>query len=811
MPIIDASKQSNMTVRLALGEPACLHWTEEGRPEELQRLSYSQVRFTWNDVRLFDGNLLMQEPSVEEDMEGISFSAYDRWEWLNNHIFTKGNTSKIHYNDKDQGDSMKTCAQIMTEILNQAIADGWGCTYGSLASMTLVPPRLNFYGTSYGEAIYQVLYMQADHQAYIDNSTKVFTLVNFNALDEKSIYLGKLNNAVGTLEGSKFNVKSANLRLNLSGCKTKAILEGGSTIYQLTEELTLDSEEGRYRYWKASHANWLNTLVNNSGQITQNPPTVVIQVEKRINSGAWNEVEWRVGSSMNPKTGVVKTGDYTIHSLDFSHGYAHAQPMTTVYRAKRVTVTYAYEGSPIYKTYTADDSTAHQFGYDAVLYINQDGMRQVYVEGQSCVRNDLDQMDTMVKLLLTTLKDEKLEGSVVLDMGEKDTADVLWKQGQKVKIEYSINDVWTDRFARIQNIEYRFDTREVTLGLTSDRLPFGGSAYETMMRAKIAEKANEESTESWTQLSQTQTLPDFTEYQEEDVVLQNHIHNDEEDMGGPLDEDETKVYIGGELKALKELGGGGAYNIGIITADNGNGTYNLKEYLHEAKTWSNVAHPGGSATGGDFDINDGVLLVSDYNGNTKIAGASTIDFRIVQITADNGNGTYNVKEYQNEGTTWSSVRALNDSGSGGYYKVDDYVVMSKSYEGNPRLVDLAGGGNYWVVKISQDKGNGTYNATGYDGGIGWYNLPALNDSGSGGYYKVNDYAMVFKSHAGNAVLVDLVKSNFLELKDTPSDYTGKKNMVPVVNNGEDALEFKYAPIRLTTAPPSPENGDMWLV
>ena len=560
MPILDASHQRDMTVRLALGQPACLHWTEEGRPENLQRLSYSQVRFTWNDVRLFDGNLLMQEPSVEEDSEGVTFDAYDRWEWLNNHIFTKSDTSKIHYNDKDQGDSMKTCAQIMTEILDQAVADGWGCTYASLASMTLVPPRLNFYGTSYGEAIYQVLYMQADHNAYIENSTKVFTLVNFNALDEKSIYLGKLNNAVGTLEGSNFNVKSANLRLNLSGCKTRAILEGGSKIYQITEELAMDSESGHYRYWNASHANWLNTLVNSSGEITQNPPIVTIQVEKQYDGGAWKEVKWKVGSSMNPLTGVIKTGDYTIHSLDFSHGYAAARPVTTIYRAKTVTVTYAYEGTPIYKRYTASDSTAHQFGYNADLYINQDGMRQVSIDG-STVRNDLDQMDSMVNLLLTTMKDEKLEGTVVLDMGEKDTADVLWKQGQKVKIEYSINDVWTDRFARINNIEYRFDTREVTLGLTSDRLPFGGSAYEAMMRAKIAEKANQESTESWTQLSQGYELSGDSGGipVEEDEVLTPHIHDEEENadgllsQGGPLDDTETKVYIGGELKSLKDL------------------------------------------------------------------------------------------------------------------------------------------------------------------------------------------------------------------------------------------------------------------
>ena len=809
MPIIDASKQSNMTVRLALGEPACLHWTEEGRPEELQRPSYSKVHFTWNSIKLFDGNLLTQEPGIEENREGITFSAYDKWEWLNNHIFTNGSTSKIHFNDKDQGDSMKTCAQIMTEILNQAIADGWGCTYGSLASMTLVPPRLNFYGSTYGAAIYQVLYMQADHQAYIDNATKIFTLVNFNALEQKSIYLGQLNTAVGTLEGSNFNVKSANLRLNLAGCKTKAILEGGSVIRQLTEELTLDHEEGRYRYWNANHSNWLQNLLDNTGAFTQEKPTVTIQVEKQYDGGAWTEVEWGVSSSMNPLTGVVKTGDYRIHSLEFSHGYQNARPVLTIYRAKRVTVTYAYEGDPIYKTYTADHSTAHQFGYDAVLYLNQEGMRQAYIDGAK-VRDDLDQMDAMVKLLLTTLKDEKLEGTVVLDMGEKDTADVLWKQGQKVKIEYSINNVWTDRFARIQNIEYRFDTREVTLGLTSDRLPFGGSAYEAMIRAKIAERANQRSEQTWIQLSQTQVIPDFPDFDEEDIPLQNHIHNDEEDMGGPLDEDETKVYIGGVLKSLKEIGGGGAYSIGIITTDNGNGTYNLKQYLHEATTWSNVAHPGGSATGGDFDVDAVVLLVSDYNGNTKICGASTVDFRIVQITIDNGNGTYNVKEYQNEGTTWSNVLALNDSGSGGYYAVDDYVVMSKSYEGNPRLVDLAGGGNYWVVRISQDNENGTYNATGYAGGIGWNNLPALNDSGSGGYYKVNDYAMVFKSHAGNAVLVDLASGSFLNLADTPSDYTGQAKMALVVNDAEDALEFGYTLVRLQSVPDTPANGDMWL-
>ena len=553
MPTLDASKQKGMTVRLALGQPACLHWREEGRPENLQRLSYSQVRFTWNTVRLFDGNLLMQEPSVEEDSEGVTFDAYDKWEWLNNHVFTKSTTSKIHYNDKDLGDSILTCAEIMTEILDQAITDGWGCTKGDLSSMTLTPPRLNFFGTTYGEAIYQVLYMQADHNAYIDNSTQIFTLVDFNSLTEKSIYLGKLNNAVGTLSGSNFNVKSANLRINLSGCKTKAILEGGNTYNQLTETLTFDKEEDSNRYFNAAHANWLNTLMNSSGAFTQDSPTVTIQVETQYNGGDWSEIEWGLNSTINPETGVVKVQNSTHNHLVWTHG-GGTSTVPINYRAKSVTVTYAYEGDPIFKTYTADDSTAHQFGYDADLYVNEQGMRQVKIDGVT-VRDDLDQMDDMVNLLLTTLKDEKLEGTVVLDMGEKDTADVLWKQGQKVKIEYSINDTWTDRFARVNSIEYRFDTREITLGLTSDKLPFGGSAYEQRVRNAISERANQESTENWVQSSVATEYPDWSMgggVKKETLV--DHIHSTDDDMGGALDEDETNMYTSaGLLKTLNDL------------------------------------------------------------------------------------------------------------------------------------------------------------------------------------------------------------------------------------------------------------------
>jgi len=708
MGVIDASKQKGMTVRLALGQPACLHWTEEGRPENLQRLSYSQVSFTWNDNRLFDGNLLMQEPSVEEDSEGVTFDAYDKWEWLNNHVFTKSDTSKIHYNDKDQGDTMKTCEEIMTEILDQAVADGWGCTYGDLSSMTLTPPRLNFFGTNYGEAIYQVLYMQADHNAYIENSTKVFTLVNFNTLDEKSVYLGKLNTAVGTLDGSNFNVKSANLSLNLSGCKTKAILEGGNTFNQVTETLTFDKEESDNRYFNAAHANWLSTLLNSSGVFTQDPPTVTIQVETQYDGGAWSEVEWRLNSTINPKTGVIKVQNLVHQQLVWVNGGGTSTVLVN-YRAKSVVVTYAYEGDPIFKTYTADDSTAHQFGYDADLYVNEQGMRQVDIDGVT-VRDDLDQMDDMVNLLLTTMKDEKLEGTVVLDMGEKVTADVLWKQGQKVKIEYSINDVWTDRFARINNIEYRFDTREVTLGLTSDKLPFGGSAYEQRVRQAISEKANQESTESWVQGSVATQFPDWgMGGNEEEIGLADHVHSTDDNMGGPLDEVETKVYLEGALET-SALGmiKWGTYKTCIVTADNGDGTYSFKEYLNETQTYSNVANPGGSATGGDFNVDDIALLIEDHSRNVIIASGSGggISFRIVKITADNSNGTYNIEEYQNASFAWNNIPALNDSGSGGYYAVDDYVIMSNSFDGDKKLVDLTGGTGVHLESIPASPENG---------------------------------------------------------------------------------------------------------
>ena len=71
--------------------------------------------------------------------------------------------------------------------------------------------------------------------------------------------------------------------------------------------------------------------------------------------------------------------------------------------------------------------------------------------------------------------------------------------------------------------------------------------------------------------------------------------------------------------------------------------------------------------------------------------------------------------------------------------------------------------------------------------------------------------MVFKSHAGNAVLVDLVKSDFLALADTPENYTDQAKMALVVNTGEDALEFGYTLVRLQSVPDTPANGDMWLV
>ena len=146
MPILDASQQRYMRLKFSLGQPAVLNWEESGRPEELQRIQNQPVKFTWGGVDLFVGKLRIQEPSITHS-EKIRFSAVDGWEWLNNHIFTKNQTTRVEYNNANIGQPIKTCGEILKEVLDQAIADGWEGSYTQtqLDKMTVKPPMEKLY------------------------------------------------------------------------------------------------------------------------------------------------------------------------------------------------------------------------------------------------------------------------------------------------------------------------------------------------------------------------------------------------------------------------------------------------------------------------------------------------------------------------------------------------------------------------------------------------------------------------------------------------------------------------------------------
>ena len=507
MAIIDGSQLRYMRLMKSLSQPAVLNWQADGRPESLKKVQNSEVKFSWLTTDLFIGKLRSQSPSIKTASEMIQFNAVDDWEWLNSHIFTIDNTSQIEYNNKNEGQTVLTCGAILKIILDRAIADGWDATYtqAELDALTMQPLRTSFSGNTYAEAIYTILWWQGDHNAYLNSVTKKFVLVNFNSLTSKSVYLGQLNQSVGTLTGSGYNVKSSDLNFTLAGCKTECIVEGGKVLNQVTESLVRypAGDEGDWMCWKAANPKWLSYLPNADGSLGSKPPAISITVQKKEDEHAPTASDQKfINIQVNYTEGLVKTQKRTVKYWVTSGDVTNlvTTEHTIVFTATAASATYCYEGETFFKKYVATDSSAHQLGYDSQLYINESTLLKIYVNG-ALIRDDTAQVDALVVNLLNALKDEKIEGSVVIDMGDKDNADISWALGQRVQIRNSIGGEWNDIYTRIQSIEYRFDTMEVELTLSAENLPFGGSAYEERMRQLISQKSAESSESQWISLS----------------------------------------------------------------------------------------------------------------------------------------------------------------------------------------------------------------------------------------------------------------------------------------------------------------------
>ena len=228
-----------------------------------------------------------------------------------------------------------------------------------------------------------------------------------------------------------------------------------------------------------------------------------------------------------------------------------------------------------------------------------------------------------------------------------------------------------------------------------------------------------------------------------------------------------------------------------ITADNGNGTYNGNEINVSGtvqRAFTNIPAMNDSGSGGYYAVNDIVLVVQDVNGYLLIAdlaGGGGATYKLVQITADNSNGTYNCKEYGIPANTWTNVVALNDSGSGGYYAVDDFVLLVLDYNNTIKLVDLAGGGTFLALPDTPDT---------YEGQAGLV-------------VKVNagEDALEFAAAGGDTVKVS---SN-----DTTPGYLNGKLIIGhsiILTEGSDGgnetLEIKF---KLGAIPASPADGDIW--
>jgi len=564
MPVSDASKKKFLRLSMALEEPRVLNWEEPGRPEEIQKVNNTEVKVTWGSESniLFLGNLRIQREGIAQK-EGLRLQAVGRWEFLNSHVFTKAGTSRVRFNDENRGQTIKTCGEILKEILDRAITGGLDISYtqAQLDAMTVEPPPLTFQGSYFTHAIREVLKWQGTHSAYIDPDGYEFTLVDFDNLTEKSVYLGELKTPVGTLVSDQYNVKSCDLALSLAGCKTECIFEGGEELHQVPEEeLTIDDYvtfggENFPYIFKSLHSLWFKNLINDDGSMTETPPQINFKViRKDIETGQEREVRKSLSIHVDYDAGKVKVLPVYYKAVAYISG---VQTITKeyAYYATEVKVTYAYRGDLVSLKIIADDSSAHQAGYDAQLYISQNTMIRVYKNG-SLVRDDTTNMEAIIKDMLSTLKDEKLEGQVVLDIGTPDIADTSWKLGQRVHIMKSINNLFEQRFARIQRIEYRFDLNEATLFLISDRRPFGISTYQEKLNQQIANLQNE----NIRQGLDTYTLIPSGVYEQTEEVIETteemmvpHDHKGEDEgKGGNLSVQETMLE-GSNVSNLAEL------------------------------------------------------------------------------------------------------------------------------------------------------------------------------------------------------------------------------------------------------------------
>lgn len=489
---------------IRFNQPRILRWTRD----DVRADSYdvekvgAMVIVVWNDKKMFEGWLMEDSVGISQP-EKVAFYALDGWEWLNSHILEIVGERKIKYNAIDEGQELKTCGEIIKEILDCGNIPGWICSGhsgGELDGMTVEPPIIEWEGVYIGSAINEVLSYQATHGAWIDPITKKMKFIDFTgSIEEKSVYLGVLNNNV--LEHGEYNVKSAILKPTLRGCVTKVIVEGEGVFEKKTVELEEDWDESLEADWDFYKA---NTEPDTYGKVYRqfkvpdaiNLPLLDMEIEddgtvsgeeiiaevgyvrKDTEETVWMKKE----AGMDLDTGIIRFGK-PIVNLRISYLGFYRFKMDVIQKGK-VRLTFGERTSDLVVVREDLSGAGTEANYTKEKYIKDTNYYKL-IKDSVVIRDDTSRMEVLGDKILLLHKDVNMQGRVVIDIGDED---VNWELGQKVRIRNSNKAEWDTKYLRIAGISYDFHGREATLNLADWKDLIGYEFVED--RRLLKEKAD---------------------------------------------------------------------------------------------------------------------------------------------------------------------------------------------------------------------------------------------------------------------------------------------------------------------------------
>lgn len=593
----------NPVLDIGFNQPRILRWTRD----DVRADSYdvenagAMVSVIWNDKKMFEGWLMEHKVSISQP-ENVAFYALDGWEWFNSHILEIGGNRKIKYNAIDEGQELKTCGEILKEVLDCGKIPGWVCSgyhESELNAMVIEPPIIDWEGVYIGDAINEVLKYQGTYGAWIDLITKKIRFMNFEGtMEEKSVYLGELNENV--LDHGEYNVKRAELKPTLRGCITKVIVEGAGVYEEKTVELEEDWDEGLEADWNFYKANTepdtygkvyrrfkvpdiinlplLDMKIEDDGTVGSREIMVEVgYIRKDTGETIWLEKE----AGIDIEAGVVRFGRPVVN-LRISYLGFYRFKMEVIQKGK-VRLTFGERTDDLVAEREDLSGAGTEANYTREKYIRDTDYYKL-IKDEVVIRDDTSRMEEMGDKILVLNKDIKLEGKVVIDMGD---TDVNWELGQKVSVKNSNKGEWDTKYLRVAAISYAFHQREATLSLSSSKVLFGYAFLEDqrMLRKKVEKTEREvEKLERWWR-------------------VKGRVPKDEiEELKDELAGEGKRTVLVCEVTAKNTTDEEGVY------------VYNVEEVGNTDNVFYNVENKGDAF----IEVGDAVKVVIDAEGNAKI-------------------------------------------------------------------------------------------------------------------------------------------------------------------------------------------------